>query len=102
MGVAAQGAFRRRRRALSATLRSNARARSSCDRALRRLRSAAARACRACAMLVSWSAKTERTLEAFRRPVIIVARTFVPPQPAWPENKTAGLGEGRRRNVGAR
>jgi hypothetical protein len=52
-------------------------------------------------MLVSCSAKTERTLEAFRRPVIIVARTFVPPQPAWSENKPAGLVEAGRRNVGA-
>jgi hypothetical protein len=53
-------------------------------------------------MLASCSAKTERTLEAFRRPVIIVARTFVPLQPARSQkNKPAGLVEAGRRNVDA-
>jgi len=51
--------------------------------------------CRTFAMLASCSAKTERTLQAFRRPVIIVARTLVPPQPAWSQKQAGRLGGSR-------
>jgi hypothetical protein len=52
-------------------------------------------------MLASGSAKTERTLEAFRRLVIIVARTFVPLQPAWSQKQGGRLGGSRPVHVGA-